>query len=73
MDIAQELYYICAESEKKEEFLMKIDKELLTCIESNVSDSEKVIFLSTIDSIIKRRESYFFKAGFKAAIQLIVT
>jgi len=72
MDMVQELYYVCSETEKAEEALMKIDKELLECIEFNVSDSEKVIFLSTIDSVIKRREAYFFKAGFKAAIQLIV-
>jgi len=72
MDIAQELYYICADSEKTEEALIKIDKELLTYIESYVPNSEKGIFLNTIDFIIEKREAYFFKAGFKAAIQLIV-
>lgn len=72
MDMVQEMYNLCSNSSETEEALIALTKDLMEYIESNIEPNEKAVFLDTIESVIKNRESYFFQAGFRTAKDLIV-
>ena len=72
MDMVKEMYRICADLQETEESLTEANKKLAEYIESNVSAGEKVVFFDTINTIIKAREEYFFKSGFRLAVKLLM-
>lgn len=41
-------------------------------IESNIAAAEKVVFLATIEDIMKCRQKYYFQAGFHTARELLM-
>jgi len=72
MDIIREMYNIHSGSEEAEDSLRSVNKELYEYIDSNMAEKEKAIFADTVNSIIKAREEYFFKSGFRLAVKLLM-
>lgn len=72
MDAMQELYDAHIHSSKTEEILLKMDKDLLDFIESNIDSGAKSLFLDTVESVIKNRDQYFFRLGFSTARELLM-
>ena len=60
MDIIKELYDLCYESQETEESLIKVNKELLDYIESNIPDGEKVAFFDAINPILRNKRRILF-------------
>jgi len=71
MDALRELYIISSELKQAEDALKESDKQLFDYMKSKFSEEEKLIFYDTINSIMRIREEYFFKTGFKTAVKLL--
>ena len=71
MDALRELYIACSELKEAEEALKKADHLFFEYINLNVSREEKTAFYETINEIMRIREEYFFKAGFKTAVKMM--
>jgi hypothetical protein len=72
MNLLKELYDAYEHSSEAETTLLETNQKLAECIEASVGDEEKIILLNAIESIMKHREQFFFKAGFYTARDLIL-
>lgn len=72
MDNVQELYEICSRAQATEEALKEVDKELAEFIQSNVIQDERSMFFNEVNSFTQIKEEYYFKAGFKTAVTLLI-
>jgi len=71
MDALRELYIISSELKQTEDALKESDRQLFDYMKYNFSEKEKMVFYDTINSIMRIREEYFFKTGFKTAVKLL--
>ena len=71
MDALRELYIISSELKQTEDALKESDRQLFDYMKYNFSEKEKMVFYDTINSILRIREEYFFKTGFKTAVKLL--
>lgn len=72
MDILHELYDTFEHCTEAETALLEVNKKLMEYVENNIPDTERTVFLETIESIMKCREQYFFQAGFNTAKELLL-
>jgi len=71
MDALRELYIISSELKQTEDALKESDRQLFNYMKYNFSEKEKMVFYDTINSIMRIREEYFIKTGFKTAVKLL--
>ena len=71
MDALYELYLVISKSQETLDALAEADKKLFEYQSAKLSESEKPLFSNTVDSFSRLKEEYFFKEGFKAAVNIL--